>query len=150
MSEILSEYQQARAAAEAAIARLDALQADPKLKKYQDFEKKLRSLMADFGMSLVDINILIDPTYKPAKVKAEAATTKPTKAARNKNKSNGLSPNDPDRKRPYRKRTTKTYTNPHDGTKIHYIGGVHKELNEWREKWGKEVVDSWGVKNRPE
>lgn len=141
MSNLLSEYQQARAAAEAAVAHLESLKADPKLQKYQDFEKKLRLLMNDFGMSLVDINILLDQNYKPPKAKVKTEE----KAATQGKGSSSQKPDKAGGKRTYKKRSPRLYTNPHDQTTILYMGGVNKALEGWKEKWGADVVKTWGV-----
>lgn len=44
-----------------------------------------------------------------------------------------------------RKRSRKSfiYRNPHTGEAVKTKGGNHKTLNEWREKYGAEKVDSW-------
>lgn len=145
MSALLSQFQQARAAFEAAKSQLEVLKTNPELKRYQDFEAKLRNLMADFSMSLVDINTLLDPGYKPAKQKGAAPVEAPPKK-----KSKGGRPLKPgERKRAYKPRTTRTFTNPHTGQKLVYVGGVSKQLQEWRDKWGRDVVDTWGVLDEP-
>lgn len=44
-----------------------------------------------------------------------------------------------------RKRTRRMfiYRNPHTGETVRTRGGNHTTLNEWREKYGAEKVDSW-------
>jgi hypothetical protein len=37
----------------------------------------------------------------------------------------------------------KTYKNPYTGEVVKTRGGNHKTLNEWRQKHGKEAVQSW-------
>ncbi|HET8849568.1 MAG TPA: histone-like nucleoid-structuring protein, MvaT/MvaU family, partial [Marinobacter sp.] len=90
------------------------------LKSELDFEKKVRALMKEYDKSPKDVlQILatIDPSI--GGVKAEAAT--------------GSRP----------KRPLKTYKNPHTGEVVKTRGGNHKTLNEWRDKYGKEAVQSW-------
>lgn len=42
-----------------------------------------------------------------------------------------------------KKRAQSTYINPHTGEKVVTAGGNHKVLNEWRNKYGAEEVQSW-------
>ncbi len=41
------------------------------------------------------------------------------------------------------KRALKTYRNPHTGEVVQTRGGNHRTLNQWREQYGKEAVQSW-------
>lgn len=133
---LVNELREARAALEASKRRLDALQSDPKVQRYQDFESKLRNLMGQFSMSLVDVNSLLDTSYKPPKAKA------PVQPAQPKTKLLGKTG------KPRKARTTRTYTNPNNGEKLIYVGGINKQLQEWKEKWGADVVKTWGVLNK--
>lgn len=149
MSAILDTLREARAALEAAQKAMDALQADPKLKKYQDFEKKLRALMGEYSMSLVDVNTLLDSSYVPPQIKAPtpaAKVAKPKSKAADKaaGKATGKAA-----KSPRKTRSTRTYTNPNTGEKIVYLGGINKALEEWKEKWGADVVKGWGILDKP-
>ena len=124
---------EARAAFAASKLALEELENDPQVKKSIDFENQLRALMGKFSMSLVDINQLLDTSYKPPKVKDPvAAPAVGGKAAKTK-----------------RPRSNRIYTNPHNGDRIVYVGGVNKQLEEWKEKWGAEVVKGWGVLDKP-
>lgn len=98
--------------------QLEALSSDPELKREMEFEEKLRSLMSDYNKSLRDINAILDP--QSASAPAPRATGR-------------------------RERRTKRYSNPHTGGVIETKGGNHKELKEWKEKWGNETVESWAV-----
>jgi hypothetical protein len=137
MAAKLNELRETRAALEAIQQKLAALEADPELKKHQLFETELRALMGKFGMSLVDINQLLDINYKPPKPAA-----KPTVAPNDKAAGKPVKPKKP--------RSTRTYTNPHNGETIVYVGGINKALEVWKEKYGAETVKGWGVLNRPE
>lgn len=133
---LVNELREARAALEASKRRLDALQSDPKVQRYQDFESKLRNLMGQFSMSLVDVNQLLDTAYKPPKVKAAVQPAPP------KGKVVGKS------NKPRKTRSTRTYTNPNNGEVLVYFGGINKILEGWKEKWGADVVKGWGVLNK--
>lgn len=153
MSELLEDYQQTVAALADIQAKLEKMKAAPKLQRFLEFEKKLRSLMGEYGCSLVDINRLLDPNYKapekPAAAPAQPLLTQsrkvPSKAKSARNARGGKPLKEGERKRAYKPRRGRTFTNPNTGAKIYYLGGINKELEDWRKKWGKDVVDSWGV-----
>lgn len=156
MSELLEDYQVTKAALAEIQAKLEQLKVDPKLKRFLEFETKLRALMGEYSVSLVDINRLLDPSYtKPEKpVTVPSPTSAKPGPKKGKQVSNGKNYNGPrngeaNRQRAYRPRTTTTYRNPHTGEVITHAGGPHAQLASWREKWGRGVVDTWGVKNRP-
>lgn len=97
--------------------QLEALSNDPELQKEIEFEESLRALMSKYNKSLRDINAILDPQS----VSAPAARTT------------------------RRVRRTKRYTNPHTGGIIETRGGNHKELKEWKQKWGNDTVESWAI-----
>ncbi|MDX9668741.1 histone-like nucleoid-structuring protein, MvaT/MvaU family [Pseudomonas sp. P8_250] len=138
MAAKLNELRETRAALEAIQKKLAALEADPELRKHQQFEAELRALMGKFSMSLVDINQLLDINYKPPKPAVKPAPAANDKAATGKKP--GVK----------KTRSTRTYTNPHNGETLVYVGGVNKILEEWKEKWGADTVKGWGVLNRPD
>jgi hypothetical protein len=116
----INDYYQKKQLMEKLAAELEKLEKDQALKSELDFEKKVRALMKEYDKSPKDVlQILasIDPSI--GGVKAEAAT--------------GSRP----------KRPLKTYKNPHTGEVVKTRGGNHKTLNEWRDKYGKEAVQSW-------
>lgn len=152
MSELLEDYQQTRAALAAVQAKLEQLRVDPKLKRFIEFEGKLRALMGEYSTSLVDINRLLDPNYK-APEKPTPAPSKPlmtqtgkvSRAKSPKNARGGKPLKEGERKRAYKPRRGRTYTNPNTGEKLYYMGGLNKQLEDWRTRWGRDVVDKWGV-----
>lgn len=99
------------------LKQLDALKNDEGLKREIEFESKLRTLMAEYGMSLRWIISLLDP--QPAS-KAEQKVTS-------------------DR----RERQMKTFKNPHTGEVVQTKGGNHKVLKAWKAEFGAKVVDGW-------
>lgn len=122
----LERYRQALAALAAAQAQIEELQSDPSLQKKLEFETKLRSLMGEYGLSLVDINELLDPDYKKLRAKPNGAGSAKPAAG----------------KKP---RATRLYKNPHTGEEITHTSGANKTLNLWREQYGYPVVKSWSV-----
>lgn len=125
MSKIV-QLRMARAALAAAKAQLEALQHDPELKALQEFEVELRAVLAKHSRSLVDVNQILDEKYKAPKVQVPGAA----KAAA-----------------PGGAKSTKTWVNPHNNEKIVSSHGNHTVLNDWRKKWGADVVKSWSTTN---
>lgn len=100
------------------LAALDSLKNDGGLKKEIEFEGKLRSLLAEYGMSLRNVIQILDPRSKQAPV-ALTATGK------------------------RKARVVKIYKNPHTGETIETKGGNHKQLKSWKAEHGAEAVESW-------
>ncbi|MFV8570556.1 histone-like nucleoid-structuring protein, MvaT/MvaU family [Marinobacter sp. SBS5] len=116
----INDYYQKKQLMEKLAAELEQLENDQALKRELEFENKVRELMTEYDKSpkhVLQILAAIDPSI--AGTKAETATG--TRA----------------------KRPMKTYKNPHTGEVVKTRGGNHKTLNEWREKYGKEAVQSW-------
>ena len=116
----INDYYQKKQLMEKLAAELQKLEKDQALKSELEFENKVRDLMKQFDKSPKDVlQILaaIDPTIAGGKVEAPAGTRA--------------------------KRPLKTYKNPHTGEVVKTRGGNHKTLNEWRDKYGKEAVQSW-------
>lgn len=116
----INDYYQKKQLIEKLAAELQQLEQDQALKKELEFEEKVKGLMKQFDKSPRDVlQILsaIDPSVGGGKA-ADAGA-------------------------PRAKRPMKTYKNPHTGEVVKTRGGNHKTLNEWREKHGKEAVQSW-------
>lgn len=116
----INDYYQKKQLMEKLAAELEKLEEDQALKGELEFENKVRDLMKEYKKSPKDVlQILsaIDPSIGAAKGEAGSAS------------------------RP--KRPMKTYKNPHTGEVVKTRGGNHKTLNEWRNKYGKEAVQSW-------
>lgn len=116
----INDYYQKKQLMEKLAAELEKLEEDQALKGELEFENKVRALMKEYDKSPKDVlQILsaIDPTVAGAKAESSAGS------------------------RP--KRPLKTYKNPHTGEIVKTRGGNHKTLNEWRDKYGKEAVQSW-------
>lgn len=116
----INDYYQKKQLMEKLTEELRQLEQDNALKHELEFEEKVRKLMKEYDKSSKDVlQVLgaIDPSISGAKVDSTAGT------------------------RP--KRPLKTYKNPHTGEIVKTRGGNHKMLNEWREKHGKDKVQSW-------
>ncbi|MCK9238580.1 MAG: DNA binding protein [Thiopseudomonas sp.] len=120
---IINKYRATKEAIKELQEQLENMSQDSELQKEMEFEKKLRELMAEYSKSLRDINALLDPQSLRSSV---AGLTKGTG-------------------RPRRTRKTKRYSNPHTGEVIETKGGNHKELKEWKARWGAQTVESWSV-----
>lgn len=117
----INEYFQKKELMDKLAREIESLEKDQSLKKEFEFQDKLKGLMETYGKSAKDILqtlATIDPSIAS---KVESAGS-----------SDG-------RKR----RPLKTYKNPHTGEVVKTRGGNHKVLNAWREKYGKEAVNSW-------
>lgn len=114
----LAEFKALEAQLAAQLKQLDALKNDGELKREIEFEEKLRSLMADYGVNLRDIISLLDP---------QAGSPKPAPAAA----------------RPRRQRQVKIYKHPETGEVVETKGGNHKVLKAWKDKHGASVVEGW-------
>jgi len=116
----INDYYQKKQLMEKLAAELEKLEEDQALKGELEFENKVRDLMKEYDKSPKDVlQILsaIDPSVGGAKAEAAAGGRA--------------------------KRPMKTYKNPHTGEVVKTRGGNHKTLNEWRNKYGKEAVQSW-------
>ena len=116
----INDYYQKKQLMEKLSAELHQLEQDQALKHELEFEQKVRDLMKKYDKSPKDVlQVLgaIDPSIGGGKADAPTAG------------------------RP--KRPMKTYKNPHTGETVQTRGGNHKTLNEWRDKYGKEAVQSW-------
>jgi len=120
---IINKYRATKEAIKELQEQLETLSQDSELQKEMEFEEKLRALMAEYGKSLRDVNALLDPQSLRSSV---AGLTKGTG-------------------RPRRTRKTKRYSNPHTSEVIETKGGNHKELKEWKSRWGAQTVESWSV-----
>lgn len=116
----ISRFHNTKKAIQELQQQLEALSSDPELKKEMEFEENLRALMSKYNKSLRDINAILDPQAAATTAAPRATTTR-------------------------RVRRTKRYTNPHTGGVIETRGGNHKELKEWKQKWGNDTVESWAV-----
>jgi hypothetical protein len=116
----INDYYQKKQLMEQLAEELEKLEQDQALKSELEFENEVRALMQKHDKSPKDVlRILqaIDPSIAGAKADGAAGTRA--------------------------KRPMKTYKNPHTGEVVKTRGGNHKTLNEWRQKWGKEAVQSW-------
>jgi hypothetical protein len=115
----INDYYQKKQLIEQLTEELEHLKNDSDLKAELEFEDKIRKLMSEYEKTAQDaLKILatIDPSIN--KGQSASASVRP-------------------------KRPLKTYKNPHSGEVVKTRGGNHKTLKEWRQKYGKETVQSW-------
>lgn len=116
----INDYYQKKQLMEKLADEINQLEQDQSLKRELAFENSIRELMKEYDKSpkhVLQILAAIDPSIAGAKAEGSTGTRA--------------------------KRPMKTYKNPHTGEMVKTRGGNHKVLNEWREKHGKEAVQSW-------
>lgn len=116
----LAEFRAAEKALADQLAHLESLKNDDGLKKEIEFETKLKALMGEYGKSLNDVVLILDPTSSAGGAKRSQKLDL--------------------RRKP---RAVKVYKNPHTGAVIETKGGNHKLLKAWKEEYGNDTVDSW-------
>lgn len=114
----LAEFKALEAQLAEQLAKLDAMKTDDGLKKEIEFEKKIRALLAEYGFSLREVKLILDPQAKTLAVKANGRSLR-------------------------KERQLKVYINPHNQERVETKGGNHKALKAWKEKFGGDVVESW-------
>jgi len=117
----INDYYQKKQLMEKLADEINQLEQDQSLKRELAFENSIRELMKEYDKSpkhVLQILAAIDPSIAGAKAESSTGGTRA-------------------------KRPMKTYKNPHTGEVVKTRGGNHKVLNEWREKHGKEAVQSW-------
>jgi putative ribosome biogenesis GTPase RsgA len=115
----LAEFKALEAQLAAQLKQLDELKNDTELKREIEFEEKLRTLMAEYGVSLKSIVELLDPQARTG-----AATPAAARGQR-------------------RTRQVKVYKNPETGEVVETKGGNHKVLKAWKAQYGAETVEGW-------
>ncbi|VVO77485.1 histone-like nucleoid-structuring protein, MvaT/MvaU family [Pseudomonas fluorescens] len=115
----LAEYRQLEQQLASQLAELEAMKNDSGLKKEMEFETKLRTLLAEYNYSLPNVINLLDP--QSGRRASAAAATKGTRKPRD----------------------VKIYKNPNTGEVIETKGGNHRQLKEWKNEFGADVVESW-------
>lgn len=114
----LAEFKALEAQLAEQLKQLDALKNDDGLKREIEFESKLRNLLAEYGFSLREVKLILDPHAK-----AERAA--------------------PVAQKQRKERQVKQYKNPHNGEIIETKGGNHKLLKEWKAQYGGDTVEAW-------
>ena len=114
----LAEFRQLEQQLAAQLAELEAMKNDSSLKKEIEFEKKLRALMAEYGVSLGGVINLLDPQ---AGRRATAAVSGGKR----------------------KERALKIYINPANSERVETKGGNHKTLKAWKKEFGADVVEGW-------
>ena len=103
------------------LAELETLKNHDGLKREIEFEQKLRNLLGEYGYSLRNIIAILDPQVSTRRA---AAAAEPKAGTR-------------------KPRDVKIYKNPNSGELIETKGGNHRQLKEWKNEFGADVVESW-------
>lgn len=114
----LAEFKALEAQLAEQLKQLDALKNDDGLKREIEFESKLRALLAEYGYSLREVKLILDPHASPERAAPADRLQR-------------------------RERKVKQYKNPHNGEIIETKGGNHKLLKEWKVQYGADTVESW-------
>ncbi|MBP5089924.1 DNA binding protein [Pseudomonas chlororaphis] len=115
----LAEYRKLEQQLAAQLAELESMKSNSTLKREMEFESKLRALLGEYGFSLRNVINILDP--EPAH---RIPVTVAPRAAR-------------------KARVVKVYRNPNSGEVIETKGGNHRQLKEWKNEFGTDVVESW-------
>jgi hypothetical protein len=116
---LVAEYRSIEEQINSLIKHLEQLKEDPSFQVEAEFEDKLRRLMGEYGKSLRDIILIIDPDSQNRKEEKRA----------------------PKRLRGPRK--VNVYKNPHTGEILKSAGGNHKVLKQWKLDHPNEDLKSW-------
>lgn len=116
----LNRYRELEAQLAAQLQQLEEMKNIDSLKKEIEFEDKLKTLMAGYGVNLRDVINLLDlQAGRPS-----FTTQAPEKGSR-------------------ALRAVKRYHNPHSGEVVETKGGNHKTLKAWKAQYGSDTVESW-------
>jgi hypothetical protein len=113
---LIIEYRTTEKAIKELKARLDSLGDNPALLKEMEFEEKLRTLMGEYGKSLRNIIMLLDP--QPDMVATGVTSIR-------------------------KPRAMKVYRHPESGEVIETKGANHIQLKAWKQQYGAIMVESW-------
>ncbi|WP_419709555.1 histone-like nucleoid-structuring protein, MvaT/MvaU family [Pseudomonas sp. NFX224] len=116
----LAEFKALEAQLAAQLQQLDTMKNDSGLKQEIEFERKLKSLLEEYGMGLRQVIAILDP----AKGLTVSAVSAGTGAQR-------------------KPRDVKRYKNPHSGEVVETKGGNHKILKQWKQEHGADTVERW-------
>jgi hypothetical protein len=94
-------------------------------KAVREVADKAIALATESKVSVIDVALMMAPELELRK-KTKASDHTPATA-------------------PKRMRRTKVYKNPHTNETIQTKGGNHKQLKEWKAKWGAAEVESWAA-----
>lgn len=116
----LAEFRQLEQHLAEQLQMLEEMKSDKSLQQEMVFEEKLRALLGEYGKSLRDVILILDPSKLNRKQPVAAVA--------------------PVSRKP---RAVKVYKNPHTGEFIETKGGNHKELKKWKSEYGSDTVESW-------
>ena len=117
----LAEFRALEQQLAAQLAELETLKNDDGLKREIEFEQKLRNLLGEYGYSLRNIIAILDPQASTRRAAAAAESKAGTRKPRD----------------------VKIYKNPNSGELIETKGGNPRQLKEWKNEFGADVVESW-------
>lgn len=115
----INDYYEKKQLMEKLSEELNKLEQDESLKTELEFESKVRDLMSEYEKTPKDVLQILSAIDPSIGGQVDTGTAKKGK------------------------RAMKVYKNPHTGEVVRTRGGNQKTLNEWREQYGRETVQSW-------
>ena len=115
----LAEFRRAERELQEHLARLEKLQADASLQREIEFEVKLKALMCEYDVGLVQVVAILNP--QPVELEPVAPVVGKSR----------------------RPRQVKIYVQPVTGKRIETKSGNHALLKAWKAEFGAEVVEGW-------
>ncbi|MFJ4113942.1 histone-like nucleoid-structuring protein, MvaT/MvaU family [Pseudomonas sp. NPDC089758] len=115
----LAEFRALERQLAAQLAELESLENDDGLKREIEFEQKLRGLLGEYGYSLRQVVVILDP-HAASRIALVAREPKGNR----------------------KPRQVKRYKNPHSGEVVETKGGNQKILKEWKSEYGSDTLES--------
>ena len=119
---ILANYREKEEMLRKLTEEMSKMKDNPELKKELSFKEEVQALLSKHERSVNDLAVIFG-------LNQTAATAKSGRGNR-------------------RTRKLKVYVNPTTNETIETRGGNHKELKEWKAKFGSDVVEGWVTEER--
>lgn len=119
---ILATYREKEEMLRKLTEEMSKMKDNPELKKELSFKEEVQALLSKHERSVNDLAVIFG-------LNQTAATAKSGRGNR-------------------RTRKLKVYVNPTTNETIETRGGNHKELKEWKAKFGSDVVEGWVTEER--
>lgn len=102
---------------------LARLESSEELKQELEFKQTIQDVLETYGKTIDDAIRAVSPNHPYFRGVAQAPAVRAVR----------------------RPRATRCFTNPHTGESFETKGGNHKVLKAWKEQYGNETVEGWGV-----
>jgi hypothetical protein len=115
---LISQYFQKEQLLKQLQEELQNLEQNDNLKKELEFKEQLEMLMSEYEKTSKDVKDILFPNAEPEQAQQQKKTTR-------------------------KPRKLKVYKNPLTGEVVETRGGNQKQLKQWKEEHGDEVVEGW-------